>query len=105
MAIAGSESFLRNVWFFDLNGRVIDSKHFTRDAIHTSEQFGTAEVLTAGHDVTTHCKYTGRERPHMQIVNGSDAVHKSQLLSEPNNIYMRGRPFQQDVHGVANDNP
>ena len=105
MAIAGIENFLRSVCFFDLDGRVIDAKHFTRDAIHSSEKFGTAEGLPAGHDVTAHRKYTGRERPYMQIVNGFDAVHKFQLLSELNNIDVRGRSLQQDVYGVANDNP
>jgi len=58
MAIAGLDELLRNVSFFDLNSRVVDAKPLARDTVHSSEKLRAVEVVTFGHDVTAHCKYT-----------------------------------------------
>jgi len=105
MAIAGVDNRLRNVSFFNLNRCVANVKPFTCDIVHSAEQLSAAEIRFFRYDMTAHCKNAGRKGPDVKVVNGSNAIHISQLFTQTHNIDVSGRSFQQDIDGIPNQDP
>ena len=51
-----------------------------RYAVDARQEFGPAQAAVLSDNMAAHCEYTGSERPHMQIMNGTDTVHTPQLF-------------------------
>ena len=81
MAIAGLVKLLRNVSFFDLNCSVVDMESFARDAIQPGKDLSPVEGVRYGNHMTTHRENARRQRPHVKIMNRSDAIYMAQLFS------------------------
>src|SRR5213593_5232656 len=102
MAIAGLEYFLLKVWFFNLDGCVIDMETLARYAVDAGQKFGPAQAAVLSDNMAAHREYTGSERPHMQIMNGADTVHTPQLLSQTDDVDVRRRSLEQNIDSIAN---
>src|SRR5438309_932536 len=55
--------------------------------------------------MAAHGNHAGRQRPDMQIVNGTDAGDFLQLIVKADDVHMSGSAFQQNIDGVANQYP
>src|SRR5437870_7106603 len=105
MAIAGLEHFLRKVWFFNLDGGVIDMETLAGNAVDAHQKLRSAQAAVLSDNVAAHCEYTRSERPYMQIMNGADTVHTPQLFSETDDVDVRGRSLEQNIDSIPNQNP
>jgi hypothetical protein len=104
VTVAGSEYFLWNRGFLDLDGRVIDPEQLASDSIDSIEKIGAIEAVVCN-DMTTHSKYSRSKCPHMKVMYGPYPANLSELLSQTDNIDMRRGTLQKDVDRVANDDP
>ena len=57
MAIAGLENVLRNISFFDLNGRMVDVEALTCYPVDARQKFGTTQAVVLCNHVTAHGKH------------------------------------------------
>ena len=59
-----------------------------------------------GHDdVSAHRLAARRERPHVQVVDTQDAGDLEHRRLDPAQLEVSGRPFEQDVDGLAEEPP
>jgi len=84
MAIAGIQGFQRDVWFLNLDRRVIDMESLACQMSQPAQYFRAAsdELVISSNDMATHRHNSRCERPDVQVVNGPDAIDLMKLFSQ-----------------------